>query len=71
MFHFIRSLFSPSADRVPGLDNELIEAATDRVIMGTDKEKMGTDIIYTDSFSQKINPLPFYAILLCNTEDSG
>lgn len=37
MFHFISSLFSPSADRVPGLDNELIEAASDRVIMGTDK----------------------------------
>jgi len=53
------------------LDNELIEAGTDRVIMGTVKEKMGKDVIYTDSFSQKINPPPFYAILLCNTEDSG
>lgn len=71
MFHFVSSLFSPSADRVPGLDNELIEAGTDRVIMGTVKEKMGKDVIYTDSFSQKINPPPFYAILLCNTEDSG
>ena len=65
MFHFISSLFSPSADRVPGLDNELIEAATDRVIMGT-------GIFYTDSFSQKINLSPgFYPVLLCNTEDSG
>ena len=41
MFHFISSLFSPSADRVPGLDNELIDAATDRVIMGTDKRLQG------------------------------
>ena len=37
MFHFLSSLFSPSAERPSGIGNELIEAATERVIEGTDK----------------------------------
>ena len=41
MFYFLSSLFSPSAALPPGLDNELIEAATDRVVMGTDKRLNG------------------------------
>ena len=37
MFHFLSYLFSPSTDRPSDVDDELIEAATDRVIEGTDK----------------------------------
>jgi hypothetical protein len=37
MFHFLSSLFSPSAERPSGIGDELIEAAIDRVIEGTDK----------------------------------
>ena len=36
MFQFLSSLFSPSALSSSGVDNDLIEAATDRVIEGTD-----------------------------------
>ena len=41
MFHFLSSLFSPSAERPSGVDDELIEAATNRVIEGTDKRLQG------------------------------
>lgn len=41
MFHFLSSLFSPSAERPPGVDDVLIEAATNRVIEGTDKRLQG------------------------------
>ena len=37
MFHFLSSLFSTTTERLPGVDDQLIEAATDRVIEGTDK----------------------------------
>jgi len=37
MFHFLSSLFSPSAEKPSGIGDELIEAAIDRVIEGTDK----------------------------------
>ena len=37
MFHFLSSLFSPLAQRPSGISDELIEAAIDRVIEGTDK----------------------------------
>lgn len=36
MFQFLSSLFEPSANRPSGVDDELIEAAIDRVIEGTD-----------------------------------
>ena len=36
MFNFLSSLFSPTVARPPGVDDELIEAAIDRVIEGTD-----------------------------------
>lgn len=37
MFQFLNSLFTASAERPAGVGNELIEAATDRVIEGTDR----------------------------------
>jgi hypothetical protein len=37
MFRFLGSLFSPSAESLPGIGDELIEAAIDRVIEGTDR----------------------------------
>jgi hypothetical protein len=37
MFQFLSSPFTTSAERPAGVDNELIEAATDRVIEGTDR----------------------------------
>jgi hypothetical protein len=36
MFQLLSSLFTTTAERPAGVDNELIEAATDRVIEGTD-----------------------------------
>ena len=41
MLHFLSSLFAPSAERPAGVDDELIRAATDRVIEGTDKRLQG------------------------------
>jgi len=41
MFNFLSTLFSPSADRAPGVDDALFEAAMDRVIEGTDKRLKG------------------------------
>lgn len=41
MFNFLSSLFSPSAERPPGVDDELIKIAIDRVIEGTDKRLLG------------------------------
>ena len=37
MFNFLSSLFSPSTERPTGIGGELIDAAIDRVIEGTDK----------------------------------
>jgi hypothetical protein len=37
MFHFMNLLFSPSVERPSGIGDELVEAAIDRVIEGTDK----------------------------------
>ena len=37
MLHFLSSLFSTTTERPSGVDDELIDAATDRVIEGTDK----------------------------------
>ena len=37
MFQFLSTLFTTPAERPVGVDNELIEAATDRVVEGTDK----------------------------------
>ena len=37
MFHFLSSLFATGNERPSGVDDELIDAATDRVIEGTDK----------------------------------
>ncbi len=41
MFRFLNSLFSPSAESVEGVDDQLIDAATDRVIEGTDSRLQG------------------------------
>ena len=41
MLHFLSTLFSPSPDRSQGVDDKLIEAATKRVIEGTDKRLQG------------------------------
>lgn len=41
MFRFLSSLFPPSAERPEGVDDRLIDAATDRVIEGTDIRLQG------------------------------
>lgn len=41
MFHFLSTLFSPSAERPSGVDDELVVSATDRVVEGTDKRLQG------------------------------
>jgi hypothetical protein len=41
MFNFLSSLFTTNDERPSGVDDELIDAATDRVIDGTDKRLQG------------------------------
>jgi hypothetical protein len=41
MFRFLNSLFSPSVESVEGVDDQLIDAAIDRVIEGTDRRLQG------------------------------
>jgi len=41
MFRFLNSLFSPSAEPVESVDDQLIDAAIDRVIEGTDRRLQG------------------------------